>query len=321
MPTLASLSLDLDNKWAYLRTHGIGHWQEYPTYLPLVCARVVELWERYDVKATVFVVGRDLLNPLNVHAIGTLAALGYEMANHSYSHYPWMERLADNELEREVADSEIAIQEVCGVRPHGFRAPGFSVGPRLLSVLAGRGYRYDASAFPTSIGPLAARYARLKSFGDKGKDAPRQEFAPFSSGWGTLHPHLKDTARGTIAQVPVTTMPFLRLPFHVTYLMYLAQFSLGAAQAYLRSALALCRWRRVAPSMLLHPLDFLGGEEEPELAFFPGMRLAWRDKQRLLDYLLEQLLRYYRVVCVGDHAAPACGQQGQEAVEEVAVVV
>jgi hypothetical protein len=305
MPTTASLSLDLDNKWAYLRTHGVDGWQEYPSYLPFVCERVIALWQRWGVEATVFVVGRDLADPASACAIGTLASLGYELANHSYSHYPWMESLGDDELETEVAQAETAIFELCGKLPVGFRAPGFSGDIRLWTLLARRGYAYDASSFPTSIGPIAARYARLKSLGSHSRDTPRQQFAPLRSGWSTLHPHVRHTPAGPIAEVPVTTMPIFRTPFHVTYLMYLAQFSPRAARGYLQTALTLCRLRGAAPSMLLHPLDFLGGDEEPQLAFFPGMKLRWRDKERLLDDLLDKLTRHYSVGTVASHAALA----------------
>ena len=32
---LASLSLDLDNQWSYMKTHGDAGWEALPTYLPL----------------------------------------------------------------------------------------------------------------------------------------------------------------------------------------------------------------------------------------------------------------------------------------------
>ncbi len=34
----------------------------------------------------------------------------------------------------------------------------------------------------------------------------------------------------------------------------------------------MCRLRGVEPSVLLHPLDFLGANDIDSLAFFPGMR-------------------------------------------------
>ncbi|QDU56086.1 polysaccharide deacetylase family protein [Aeoliella mucimassa] len=300
---IASLSLDLDNRWAYLRTHGVEGWQSYPSYLPTVCDRIGAVLSEFDLDITLFVVGKDLEDEANREAVAGLAAEGHEIANHSYWHYPWLDQLEPELLEQEIADTEIAIEALTGVRPVGFRAPGFSGSPEVLSVLASRGYRYDASTFPTIIGPLAAWYARLKSFG-RHQDG-RQRFASLRDGFATLAPHVVSTPAGTLVEVPVTTMPVFRLPIHVTYLMYLHQFSRMAAYAYLRTSISLCRMRGVAPSLLLHPLDFLGGEEEPLLSFFPGMKVDQRSKLSLLRTLFESMQQHFDVGPLARHAATA----------------
>src|SRR5690606_29576473 len=98
------------------------------------------------------------------------------------------------------------------------------------------GYAYDASTFPTVIGSLAAWYARLKSHRTT-TDGPRQRFATLSDALGSLRPHAIETPDGRLVEVPVTTMPLTRLPIHVTYLMYLRQFSRHLASFYLRRAI------------------------------------------------------------------------------------
>jgi len=266
-----------------------------------------------SLRTTVFVVGKDLESEPNKEAVTSLAVDGHEIANHSYSHLPWLDTLGADELEREVADSELAIEALTGERPVGFRAPGFSGSADLHQLLARRGYQYDASAFPTVIGPLAAWYARMKSFG-KTSEGPEQRFATFRDGWGPLRPYELSTPAGRLAEVPVTTMPLLRVPIHVTYLMYLRQFSKLAASSYISLAIRLCKLRGIGPSMLLHPLDFLGGEEEPELAFFPGMKLNRPAKQELLDELLGKLSKHFEIATVVEHAAATvaranCGER------------
>ena len=42
LPT-ASVSLDLDNLWAYLKTHGDPGWDDYPSYLLTIVPRVLDL--------------------------------------------------------------------------------------------------------------------------------------------------------------------------------------------------------------------------------------------------------------------------------------
>ncbi len=270
----------------------------------MVSDRSTEFFDHHAVRATVFVVGKDLEQQEGRDAVANLAAAGHEIANHSYWHYPWLDTLPADELEQEVADAEGAIESLTGKKPIGFRAPGFSGSPLLLEILARRGYAYDASTFPTVIGPLAAWYARLQSFG-KTEDQTRQKFATLRSGFGTLAPHVLPTPAGPIVEVPVTTMPLFRLPIHMTYLLYLRQFSKSLASLYLRMAIRLCRLRGVGPSLLLHPLDFLGGDEEPELSFFPGMRLPLEVKRAMMDQMVGQFSEHYALGTVATHARAA----------------
>jgi len=54
-----SLSLDLDNKWSYLRTYGNNAWQEFPSYLDLVVPRILDFLDQRSIKITFFIVGKD----------------------------------------------------------------------------------------------------------------------------------------------------------------------------------------------------------------------------------------------------------------------
>ncbi len=100
----------------------------------------------------------------------------------------------------------------------------------------------------------------------------------------------------------MTTMPVARIPFHASYLLYLAGFSTGLATAYFESAIALCRASNLGPSLLLHPLDFLDGKDVPSLSFFPGMGLPASKKLALLDRFLRRLRESFDVTGLGVHA-------------------
>jgi hypothetical protein len=58
----------------------------------------------------------------------------------------------------------------------------------------------------------------------------------------------------------------------------------------------------IVPSYLLHPLDILGGDRVPELAFFPGMDLPTGAKIEFLHEILHHLRSTYRVVTLEEHA-------------------
>ena len=56
---LASLSLDLDNLWSYMKTHGDPGWDTFPSYLDLVVPRILEFLRERNLVITFFVVGQD----------------------------------------------------------------------------------------------------------------------------------------------------------------------------------------------------------------------------------------------------------------------
>ena len=55
----ASLSLDLDNKWSYMKNNGAEGWEEYPSYLDIFVPYILGLLEELDLKLTFFIVGQD----------------------------------------------------------------------------------------------------------------------------------------------------------------------------------------------------------------------------------------------------------------------
>ena len=78
-----------------------------------------------------------------------------------------------------------------------------------------------------------------------------------------------------------------------------------------------CRATGVEPSLLLHPLDFLSGEDVPELKFFPGMSMPAEKKLGLVSDLLSTYTSTFNVVTMREHAdharqASAAGLNRQE---------
>src|SRR5580693_8588115 len=97
----------------------------------------------------------------------------------------------------------------------------------------------------------------------------------------------------------------------MSYLLYLGGFSPALARLYLRLALRLCLQAGLGPSLLLHPLDFLGGDEIPELAFFPAMRRPVELKLREVAEHLAALCDRFTVVGLGEHADALLGAAGE----------
>jgi hypothetical protein len=304
MKPTASLSLDLDNQWSYMKTHGDAGWASFPSYLDVVMPRILDFLKQRDLTITFFIVGQDAALEKNREAIASIAAAGHEIANHSFNHEPWLHLYSKQELVEEFEKTEQAISDITDTRPVGFRGPGFSLSPTVLEVLGERGYEYDCSTLPTFIAPLARAFFLIRSpdVSDEEREKLKKLFGKFSDGFQTLNPHFVDAAGRSLVEIPVTTFPLIKTPIHATYLSYLATFSPWLAKMYWRSALAMCSLTGVEPSLLLHPLDFLSGEDIAELKFFPGMTMPTAKKLKFLDSVVSAYTERFNVVNMSEHA-------------------
>lgn len=312
-PPPASLSVDLDNRWSYEMIHGEPGWDRYASYLDRLVPRLLEVLEATGLRVTCFVVGRDAAEGSHHDVLGAIARAGHEIGNHSFSHRPWLHRMSDTQIADEVTRAEDAIGAATGVHPRGFRGPGYSLSATTLRVLRDRGYAYDASMLPTVIGPLArAWYFRSARLSAAQRAERHRLYGRVRDGFTPLRPYRWDLGDDgpTLLEIPVTTFPGIRVPMHVSYLLALAGRSPRAATAYFAAALGACRVAGVEPSLLLHPLDLLGGddltdEERSRLAFFPGTAMPGARKRELVRGFLDRLRRGWRVVTLGEHAAVA----------------
>ena len=55
----ASISLDLDDKWSYMKVHGDDGWEKFPSYLDIVLPITLDILDKLDIKITFFIVGQD----------------------------------------------------------------------------------------------------------------------------------------------------------------------------------------------------------------------------------------------------------------------
>jgi hypothetical protein len=303
MKPIASLSLDLDNKWSYMKTHGDAGWEVYPSYLDLLVPRVLDLLKSENLKITFFIVGQDAALEENSAALKQIAVAGHEIGNHSFHHEPWLHLYTDEQIETELRSAESAIRNVTGFQPIGFRGPGFSFSAATLSTLKRMNYQYDASTFPTFLGPLARLYYFMQSNLSKAELKTRKAlFGKLSEGFRPLKPYRWRTDAGELIEIPVTTFPVFKVPIHASYILYLSCYSNWIAMLYFRIALLMCRITGTQPSILLHPLDFLGGDDEKDLSFFPAMNLPGSKKMEIMERILRMLKGKFEVVPMGEHA-------------------
>ena len=307
MKPIASLSLDLDNKWSYMKTHGDAGWETYPSYLDVCVPRVLEFLKERELKITFFIVGQDAALDKNREAIRQISEANHEIGNHSFRHEPWLHLYSKEELVEEFEKTEDALEKTTAQKPKGFRGPGYSLSPTVLEVLAERGYEYDCSTLPTYIAPLARAFYFFKSpeMTDEEREKRKKLFGKFSDGFQPLKPYSWQIGERRLTEIPVTTLPVFKTPIHASYVIYLSTFSKRLAKAYWRAAIEMCRMTGTQLSLLLHPLDFLSGDDAPELKFFPAMNLEVEKKLEFVGEILAMLGEKFEIINLREHARRA----------------
>ena len=191
-----------------------------------------------------------------------------------------------------------------GQKPVGWRGPGFSFSQESLRFLAENGYQYDGSIFPSCTEPLARLYYfATSSLNREERDQRSNHYGSWKDAFRPLKPFFwKWDGSPDLLELPVTTCPIFRTPLHASYLQFLAKFSNFAAKTYFKCALTLCRMSGVASSFLLHPTDFLGAEDAPDLDFFPAMDQAADVKLERITTFLTDFSKRIDVLPMGEYA-------------------
>ena len=124
------------DKWATVekRLH-IGHY------------KLLELFQKYNVKATYFLLGKTIED--HPKFIDEIIKEGHEIGCHTYSH-PFLFNITPDKFREELYKCKQLIKQF-GITYTGFRAPYFSIDQRslwALDIIREAGFVYDSSIFP-----------------------------------------------------------------------------------------------------------------------------------------------------------------------------
>lgn len=90
----------------------------HPEWTP----RILDLLDRYDVRATFFVIGVQIRDYPDL--IRRMVEEGHEVANHTMRHPISLNAMSSKNIKDEICDAHRVIEEIVGARPRLFRAPG-----------------------------------------------------------------------------------------------------------------------------------------------------------------------------------------------------
>jgi len=106
--------------------------------------RVLEVLDRYQLPATFFVPGYTADS--FPEAVREVVARGHEIGHHGYLHESPTNYIGDPAGERAMYEKGIeALERVAGVRPAGYRSPGWDLTDDSIRLLSELGFRYDSS--------------------------------------------------------------------------------------------------------------------------------------------------------------------------------
>lgn len=292
--------MDLDEIHHYSAIHGLGprSLNVHAVY-DVAVKRLCDWAETQELPLTLFAVAADLERASNAEVLRRAAGLGHEIGNHSLNHDYALTRLSKSGMHREVAGGVELIAERVGVRPTGFRAPGYTTNDELYEVLVGCDVAYSSSVFPcpTYYGLKVAAIAAKRLLGRRSAsvvDTPRVLTAP-TTPYRIGRPYWR---RGEgLVELPIQTTPGLRLPYIGTFLIWGGDW--------------FARWATSRVSRLpfvnleLHGIDVLDRSDGLE-ALVPhqyDVRITIENKLRRLTSIVAQLRHAGYSFCRLDEAA------------------
>ncbi|MBA3696716.1 MAG: polysaccharide deacetylase family protein [Methylotenera sp.] len=119
---------------------------------PQVTKPVLDILDRYNVKATFFYIGTQALQ--HPELCREIIQRGHAIENHSQRHKLYFSLFGLNGILREVTDGQETLSSITGIRPQFFRAPAGLRNPFLEPVLSRLGLRlasWSVRAFDTKI--------------------------------------------------------------------------------------------------------------------------------------------------------------------------
>jgi peptidoglycan-N-acetylglucosamine deacetylase len=117
---------------------------------PLVTRPVLEILDRYQVKATFFHIGEHAMQ--HPELCREIIERGHAIENHSQRHKLYFSLMGSNGIMREITDGQETLSHITGIRPKFFRAPAGLRNPFLEPVLSRLGLRlasWSVRAFDT----------------------------------------------------------------------------------------------------------------------------------------------------------------------------
>ena len=150
-PITNIMSVDVEDYFqvgAFEHTIPRTDWDRWPCRVEANVERILNLFEKHQVKATFFTLG--WIAERYPQVVRNIVQHGHELASHGYGHQR-ASHLTESEFFEDVSRAKGLLEDIGGVAIKGYRAPSFSIGAQnlwALDILENTGHRYSSSIYP-----------------------------------------------------------------------------------------------------------------------------------------------------------------------------
>ena len=287
------ITIDIDTLGCYGAIHDLALKERdidavYEDAMP----RFLEICRAEKIKATLFVIAKDLENARHQTLIKKAFDEGHEIASHSYSHNYALSQLSPAEIEADLTRANAIIKDTTGKYPLGFRAPGYNQSENLMHALSKLGFGYDSSYFPVPL-YFAARKAAIahKRFRKKYSKSLAGNWREFAVSQRPFYPLKSDRFRGN-AHKSSETYGFLEIPMSAPLNLPLIGTSMAVDFTPFSRMLARLGARSKSPLNLeFHAIDFLDPQHAPAIlrAYQPDLQVGLPTKIKRLVRVIKSV--------------------------------
>jgi polysaccharide deacetylase family protein (PEP-CTERM system associated) len=146
-----AMSIDVEDYFHVSVFDGIvprSQWERMESRVVRNTTRLLDIFDQHQVRSTFFVLG--WVAERQADLVREIARRGHEIASHGFAHRLVYDQTPDA-FRADVRRAKQLLEDACGRRVAGYRAPSYSITPRslwALDVLLEEGYEYDSSIFP-----------------------------------------------------------------------------------------------------------------------------------------------------------------------------
>ena len=253
--------------------------------------RMLGFFDKQNIKATFFIVGDELVGSEIIKNIIIKAYQhGHEIENHTFSHPFGLAYLSEEKIKEEIVKCNQVIEDTIGVKPIGFRSPGYSMNTKIIKTLEELDFQYDTSGFWSIMNPLLKISQKVLfkngisngDFGGVSRKLKQNIYYPHSNNWIESSFEKKG-----ILELPLPRTNSFGLPFYNNFNLWAPSFYSN----YMSKSI-----NKENLIYLFHIIEFIDMSDDgipSELSIHPNIKKSVSTKMIQSEKLLSNLLERY----------------------------